>query len=117
MEIQYELMIYFSQKKVLPRKPRSNDNLAAISIPSTQTVVSIYHFSLKWPEDHWEMADFRSGVGNVWVKLRRLLVSEIKGAFKDEWSQVQSQPEGAPAELGWDHVRLKRIITAMNWKT
>lgn len=44
-------------------------------------------------------------------------VSEIKRAIKDEWSQVRSLPEAVPTELRWNYKRLKRIITAMDWKT
>lgn len=95
MEIHYEFIIYFSKKNFLPRKPRSNDNLVVIGMPSTQIVVSIYHSILKGTKDSWEMSDFRSRAEVYDLNLGHLLGSEIKGATRDKWDQVESQPEGS----------------------
>lgn len=91
MEIHYEFIIYFFLKKFLPRKPRSNDNLVAIGMPSTQIVVSINHSFLKGTKDPWEISK-----AEVYeLDLGHLLGSEIKGATRDKWDQVESQPEGS----------------------
>lgn len=95
MEIPYEFIIYFSKKKFLPRKSRSNDNLIAIGKPSTQIVVSIYHSFWKGTNDPWEMSDFQSRAEVYELNMRHLLGSEINGATRDKWDQVESQPKGS----------------------